>query len=309
MSTPPPPPPPGQPYQNPQPGAGAAPPPGQIPGQPPTGGGYGAPVPQQHNPYAQTSPGFGLPQQQPGYYGAPPQGVPPQQPPGTAPRGTGGAGRGLVWAVVGAAVASAAWAGGVFLLGDSGSGSAKPDLHGYKVVKDLCKTADLSAFDTQYPKKDDDPTAYTSDRTSVAQMYCSESPDTDDDSSGYSYAYLTVNAQLHRTTDPKAEFGDNWRAYGDRGLDPDDNYKVTAVDGFGDEAYLLSRDTVEEGSSGSREVILAVRDGGLTFSLSWDAYTSSSLSDDSDTTDTMPSLDEATAWVKKSATATMSNLK
>lgn len=278
------------------------PPPGQ-PGQPPTGGGYGAPVPQQHNPYAQTSPGFGLPQQQqPGYYGAQPQGFASPQPAGTPPRG---AGRGVVWAVVGAAVASAAWAGGVFLLG--GSDSGKPDLRGYTVVKDLCKTADLSAFDKQYPKPDDDPTAYTSDRPTLAQMYCSESPDVEDGgSSSYSYAYLTVNAQLHREDDPATEFGDNWRAYGDRGSDSSYDYKVTPVDGFGDEAYLLRRDSVEDGSSGSREVILAVRDGALTFSLSWDAY-ASSLDDDS--SGTMPSLDDATEWVKKSTTATMANLK
>jgi hypothetical protein len=268
-------------------------------------------VPQQHNPYAQTSPGFGPPgQQQPGYYGAQPQGFPQQQPAAGAP--PRGAGKALVWAVVGAAVASAAWAGGVFLLG--GSDSGKPDLRGYTVVKDLCKTADLSAFDKQYPTPDDDPTAYTSDRPALAQMYCSESPDVEDsDSSSYSYAYLTVNAQLHREDDPATEFGDNWRAYGDRGSDASYDYKVTPVDGFGDEAYLLRRDSVKDGSSGSREVILAVRDGGLTFSLSWDAY-ASGLDDDSgddsgdDSASALPSLDDATEWVKASTTATLANL-
>lgn len=293
MSTPPPPP--GQPYQNPQPGA--VPP----PGQPPTGGGYGAPVPPQHNPYAQTSPGFGPPQ--PGYYAGQP-GAP--GPDGAADGSSRGAGRAVLWAVVGAAVASAAWAGGVFLLKDKDSG--KPDLRGYSVTKDLCKKADLSAFSSTYPKPDDDPSAYTSNRSTVAQMYCSESPDVEDSdsSSSYSYVYLTVNAELHREADPATEFADNWKAYGDRGTDPSDDYKVTAVSGFGDEAFLLTRDSTKGESSGSREVILAVRDGGLTFSLSWDAY-ASSLDDDS--VGTMPTLDEATGWVKKSTTATMANLK
>lgn len=296
MSTPPPPP--GQPYQNPQPGA--VPP----PGQPPTGGGYGAPVPAQHNPYAQTSPGFGPPQ--PGYYGGQP-GVPPQAAgPGGAPGGSGKAGKALLWAVVGAAVASAAWAGGVFLLGKDKD--SKPDLRGYTVTKNLCKKADLSAFDSKYPKADDKPTTYTSDRPTLAQMYCSESPEaSDSSSSSYSYVYLTVNADLHRENDPAGEFADTWKAYGDRGSDPSYDYKVASVTGFGDEAYLLTRDGTKFGSdSGSREVILAVRDGALTFSLSWDAY-ASSLDDNS--VDSMPSLDEATAWVKKATTATMANLK
>ncbi|WP_052398163.1 hypothetical protein [Streptomyces sp. NRRL F-5123] len=300
MSTPPQPGQPGpQPYQNPQI-------PGQPPAQPPTGGGYGSPVPAQHNPYAQTSPGFGPPQ--PGYYGAPQQPGAPGMPPVPGPGGTGGgqsrAGKAVLWAVVGAAVASALWAGGVFLLGKDSSSA--PGLRGYKPVKDLCATADLSAFKEKYPKDDDDPTTYTSDRPALVQMYCGEGLDQEDTSA--STGYVSVEADLHRKADPGPEFEDRWRSFGDHGSDPDTNYKVTSVDGFGDEAYLITQDTVPKSSdsgssdSGDRTVVLAVRDGGLTVTLSWDIY-SVEASDDE------PSLDQGTEWVKAATKATMANLK
>lgn len=302
------PPPPGQPgpspYQNPQPGAGAAPPPApgapQIPGQPPTGGGYGAPVPAQHNPYAQASPGFGPPQA--GYYGAPPQAGAPAAGGG----GKSGAGKAVLWAVVGAAVASALWGGGVLLLG---KGSSSPDLRGYKPVKNLCSTADLSAFQSDYPKGDNDPTTYTSDRPALVQMYCGESLERED--SSYSTAYVSIEADLHRKADPGPEFEDRWKSFGDHGSKPSNNYKVTPVDGIGDEAYLITQDTVPTSSdsssssdSGDRTVVLAVRDGGLTITLSWDIYSVSA-----DDSDKEPSLTQATDWVKTATKATMAKLK
>jgi hypothetical protein len=296
MSTPPQPGQPGpQPYQNPQI-------PGQPPAQPPTGGGYGAPVPAQHNPYAQTSPGFGPPQ--PGYYGPPAAPGVPGAPPVAGGGRRGAAGKAVLWAVVGAAVASALWAGGVFVLG--GDDSSAPSLHGYKPVKDLCAAADLSAFDEKYPKGDDDPTKYVSDRPALVQMYCSKGLEQEDSSA--STGYVSVEADLHRKADPAPEFEDHWRSFGDHGADPDDNYKVTAVDGFGDEAYLITQDTVPKSSdsdssdSGDRTVVLAVRDGGLTMTLSWDIYSVEADDDE-------PSLDQGTEWVKAATKATMANLK
>ncbi|MGW5352742.1 hypothetical protein ACWERV_19805 [Streptomyces sp. NPDC004031] len=310
MSTPPQPGQPGpQPYQNPQiPGQLPGQVPGQPPAQPPTGGGYGAPVPAQHNPYAQTSPGFGPPQQ-PGPYGMPQQPGAPGMPPapgagGPAGGGRGTAGKAVLWAVVGAAVASALWAGGVFVLGKDSSSA--PSLRGYKSVKDLCTTADLSAFKEQYPKDDDSPTTYTSDRPALVQMYCGKGLDQEDTSA--STAYVSIEADLHRKADPAPEFEDRWRSFGDHGPDPDDNYKVTAVDGFGDEAYLVTQDTVPKSSdsdsstSGDRTVVLAVRDGALTMTLSWDIYSV-------EATDDEPSLDQGTEWVKAATKATMANLR
>ncbi|CAG6393109.1 hypothetical protein NMG29_07535 [Streptomyces cocklensis] len=276
------------------------PPPGQIPGQPQVGG-YGAPVPPQHNPYAQTAAGpYGSPQ--PAYYGAP-------QPPGAAPAGAprGGAGKAVLWGVVGAVVASALWGGGMLLLGKD---SGKPALHGYKVSKNLCSALDMSAFTTAYPKPDDDPTFYTSDRPTLAEMHCSES--LKQESSTYSDAYLTVDADLHRKTDPQAEFADHMKGYEViGGADAKDKYTVTPVEGFGDEAYLATMDSItaeSDGSStGSREAVLSVRDGALIFTMSWYHYPDS-LNDNQDE-DKSPTLSQGTEWVKASTKATLAKLK
>jgi hypothetical protein len=257
-------------------------------------------VPPQHNPYAQTAAGPYGPSQ-PAYYGSaqPPGAVPPPAGPG----GSGGAGKAVLWAVVGAAVASALWGGGVVLLGKD---SGKADLRGYTAKNDLCDSADLSAFTAQYPKPDDDPTAYTSDLPTLAEMYCSES--LKEESSTYSDAYVTVEADLHRKSDPQPEFADHWKGYETKGSSKD-KYTVTPVEGIGDEAYLATMDTIttdsDGGETGSREVILGVRDGALTFSMSWYHYPTTL----NDSSGKAPTLSQATEWVKTAAKATMSKLK
>jgi hypothetical protein len=262
-------------------------PPAAQPGPPaPEVGGYGTPVPAQHNPYAQASPY--APQ---AYYG------PGLQPPGATPPGSrrGGAGRAVLWAAVGAAVASALWGGGVFLLG----GSDSPDLRGYTVKSDLCEAADLSAFKTKYPQDDDDPTHNTIRGEAVDDMACDEGLEMSGSSS--SDAYLSINVSLHKKTDPAPEFTDTWLGYKQR---HDSDYSVTEVDGFGDEAYLLTEDTVSS-ESGSRYVTLAVRDGWLTYSMSWSVYVSSYDSDEEDA----PTVSEAAKWVKAATTATLAKLR
>lgn len=262
---------------------------------PPPAGGYGTPVPAQHNPYAQPGP-YG---QQPGPYGA--------QPPGTygqaAPSGPGsGARKAVLWAVVGAAVASALWGGGVLLLGKD---PAKADLRGYTSSSDLCAASDLSAFTTQYPKPDDSPTKYGTKGDALVQSYCSEG--LKKDGSTYSDAYLSLELDLHKKTDPTAEFGDLWQSYKYR--DADSKYQVKPVTGFGDEAYLVTRDTVttlSDGTqSGDREVTLAVRDGWTTFSMSWSAYASTLNS----SSGAVATLSDATAWVESSTRATLPKLR
>lgn len=254
-----------------------------------TPGGYGAPVPPQHNPYAQPSPY--APQ---GYYGP---GAPPA---GTARPGGGrggGAGRAALWAVVGAAVASALWGGGVLLLG--GSDPASADLRGYGTKSDLCATADLSAFKATYPQDGSTPTRYTAKGETLDRMSCSKGLEME--GSSYSDAYLTIEVDLHRKSDPAPEFADAWLGYQQRGS----SYAVTAVDGYGDEAYLVTEDTVSSGS-GDREVILAVRDGWMTYSMDWSMYVSSY---DTDEGKTAPTVDEAEEWVKAATRATLGKLK
>ncbi|HEY5834517.1 hypothetical protein [Streptomyces sp.] len=246
-------------------------------------------MPPQHNPYAQPSPY--APQ---GYYapGAPPPGA--AQPGG----GRGGrAGRAVLWAVVGAAVASALWGGGVLLLG--GSDSASADLRGYRTKSDLCATADLSAFEAKYPQADSTPTGYTAKGESLDRMSCDKGLEMA--GSSYADAYLSIDVDLHKKSDPAPEFADAWLGYKQHGA----SYVVTPVGGFGDEAYLVTEDTVTSGS-GDREVILAVRDGWMTYSMSWRVYVSSY---DTDQGKTAPTVGEATEWVKAATRATLAKLR
>ncbi|MEU3460207.1 hypothetical protein ABZ721_09640 [Streptomyces sp. NPDC006733] len=254
--------------------------------------GFGPPVPSQQNPYAQPVP----PPGQPGsYYG--PQGQPPipQLPP--PPGGGSGAGKAVLWAAVGAVVASALWGGGVFLLGGKDAKEATADLKGYKLQTDVCTAAEVSAFKTKYPETDTSPTTYTLKHDALDDMYC----DMDMKAPGSSYAdaYLSTTVQLHKKTDPSAEFVARWESYSQRKGD----YRAEKITGFGDAAYLITEDTIS-GSSGSRSVTLAVRDGWMTYQMAWSMYLSSLDKDKNP-----PSVSEVTGWIKSSTTATLARLK
>ena len=272
------------PYQNP-PDQGSGPAPG-----PPQVGGYGTPVPAQHNPYAQPSP-YGP---QPAGYYAPPgaPGMPPGPPgqPG-GPQRRGGAGRAVLWAVVGAVVASALWGGGVLLLGKDSK--AKADLRGYTVTNDLCGAMDVTPFQGTYPKEDDDPSKYTAKSPSVDEMYCDEGLEKTD--STFADSYLSAEMDLHKKTDPGPEFGDSWRNWSQH----DAGYKVTPVSGYGDEAYLITSDT-----GGSRYVTFTVREGWMTFQMGWSVYSTTGT----DATD-LPTVADASKWLETSTKVTLAKLK
>ncbi|MEU3279076.1 hypothetical protein [Streptomyces antibioticus] len=268
------------PYPNPQspaPGGPAGFPPAPQSGQPPL---YAQPtlvgVPaQQVNPYAQ-----------PGPYpvvGAPPTG------------GSGGAGRAVLWAAVGAVVTSAAWAAGVFVIGGAGD---DPDLRGYKAPANLCTSADYSSFKDEYPERSGTPTDNTLEDTALDQGYCSIS--LKKTGSSYADAYLSVQLDLHKKTDPGPEFTAQWKNYDDS----HDGYDVDTVTGIGDEAYIVSEDTTNGTDSGSRYATLAVRDGWVTYTMGYSTYLSS-YDDDKDP----PELDEVIDWLKTDTRTTLEDLR
>ncbi|MEW2133835.1 hypothetical protein [Streptomyces sp. NPDC005435] len=317
MSTPPqpsqPPQPPGQPA--PQPGPAPQPPggPAPQPGPPPAPPGPAAPQPSvppqptaypypnpqsppQANPYAQPGNPYGPPAQ-PGTPYAPPVqfGPPPGSPPGPPAGGGGGAaGRAVLWAVVGAVVASAAWAAGVFLIGAPGAA----DLRGYSAPSDLCTSADYSAFKDEYPSTGTAPTHSSLKDPALHESYCSVG--LKKTGSSYSDAYLSLQLDLHRKTDPGPEFTATWKNYDDSHA----GYDVRAVEGIGDEAYLVSRDTTSGSSSGSRFATLAVRDGWTTYIMGYSVYLTSYNTDQSP-----PALDDITDWLKSDTRATLKRLK
>jgi hypothetical protein len=202
----------------------------------------------------------------------------------------------VLWAAVGAVVASALWAGGIFLLGPLGD---DPDLAGYRARTNLCSSVDYTALRTEYAEQDSAPTHNSLTHEALDQSSCSISLKTSSASS-YADAYLSVEMDLHKSTDPSPEFTALWSEYDQRFKD----YEVEAVSGFGDEAYLVTQDTTSgTGTSGSRSVILAVRDGWMTYQMSWSAYTSSYE------TTTPPETDEVSRWVKTDTRSTLEDLR
>ncbi|MEV6103868.1 hypothetical protein AB0M28_04010 [Streptomyces sp. NPDC051940] len=253
------------PYQQPPP-IPAQPP--AMPGHPPTVAVPAEPpYPQQQQP----APGFGAP-------------APFPQPPGP-PQPGGRRGRGVLWALVGALVASAAWAGGLFATGNL-TFLTGPDLGGYAYTKDLCKETDLKPFEKngltlQESTSEDSPNPQPRSLThaDLDSMQCqvafdAGTPGTDGLPSS-SRLYLT--AERHKATDPGPEFTarqQHWKQYSD----DEYTYSVKPVSGVGDEAYLITYKSKDGTASGSGDawVVLAVRDGWLTYESTFSQYLSDS---------------------------------
>ncbi|MFF8732389.1 hypothetical protein ACF073_38905 [Streptomyces sp. NPDC015171] len=293
MSTPP---------QSPQPADQPPQQPAQQPSVPPQPTAYPYPNPQSPPPGAfyaqptlvgQPAPGQPMPgQPQPGnpYVQPLPYGPMPPAP------NAGGAGRAVLWAVVGAVVASAAWAAGVFLIGGK---SDSADLRGYSAPSDMCTSADYSSFKDEYTENDSSPTHTSLKDTALDESYCSLN--LKKTGSSYADAYLTLQLDLHRKTDPGPEFTATWKNYGES----HEGYDVDPVEGIGDEAYLVSHDTTSgSSSSGSRYAMLAIRDGWTTYTMSYSAYLSSYDQDKNP-----PALTDVSDWLKTDAKATLKQLR
>ncbi|MGW2047071.1 hypothetical protein ACWCPF_18105 [Streptomyces sp. NPDC001858] len=270
------------PYPNPQ-----SPAPGGPLGFPPA-----APATQagQQSVYAQPTLVGQPAQPQPGNPYAQPGQYPVVGPP---PTGGGGVGKAVLWAAVGALVASAAWAAGVFLV----SAANDPDLRGYSAPSNLCNSADYSSFQDEYPEEYGTPTHNNVEDTALDQAYCSIG--LKKTGSSYSDAYLSIQLDLHKKTDPGPEFTATWKNYGDSHT----GYDVEEVTGIGDEAYIVSEDTTSGTTSGSRYATLAVRDGWVTYTMGYSAYLTS-YDDDKDP----PELDEVIDCLKTDTRATLDSL-
>ncbi|MEU8654635.1 hypothetical protein [Streptomyces sp. NPDC048737] len=306
MSTPPTPP------QEPEQPSGAPAPPSAYPypnpqsPNPGTAGSFpppAAPVPGQQNFYATPTlvgqPGRLGPPGPPGGPGQPAVGYPygqqgpyPAVPP---PSGGGGAGRAVLWVVVGAVVASAAWAAGVFLVGGK---DAEADLRGYTAPANLCSSTDYSSFETEYPDSDGSPTHNALKDAVLDESYCSIN--LKKTGSSYADAYLSTQVDLHKKSDPGPEFTAMWKNYQERYP----GYDVETVEDIGEEAYLVSQDTTSGSTSGSLYATLAVRDGWTTYTMSYSSYLSS-YDEDKDP----PSLEQVTDWLKADSKTTLDQIK
>lgn len=212
---------------------------------------------------------------------------------GPPPPTGGGAGRAALWAVAGAVAASAAWAAGVFLIG----AGADPDLRGYASPSNLCNSTDYTSFKEEYTQSDSSPVHNSLEDDALDERLCNLS--LKKSGSSYTDAYLYVQLDLHRKTDPGPEFTATWKNYGDS----HSGYDVETVSGLGDEAYLVSDDNTSGSSSGSLYATLAVRDGWVTYTMSYSAYYSSYSDTDP------PTLADVSGWLKADSKSTLDDLR
>jgi hypothetical protein len=165
--------------------------------------------------------------------------------------------------VAGALVASAVWATAVVTVPDLVTGSAPLSPAGYRMVDDICAAARLNRFTQLYPAQSGAPYHYSTRHSARDDMYCSQYRKRADGDNEYSSLYLEV--QLHKATDPSPEFAAQRAGLGQR------LYRITAVPGLGQEAYLgfLDDSGKPDRSWHHLTQVLYVRDGALTYYLSW----------------------------------------
>ncbi|AUG77176.1 hypothetical protein CFP65_2338 [Kitasatospora sp. MMS16-BH015] len=188
----------------------------------------------------------------------------PPTPPTPTPRPARITRRGLFWALGGAVVASAVWATAVLTVPDLVTPTHQvPDSHGYHLVPDLCAAARFNRFSQLYPAQSGQPYHYTTRHPALDDMYCSEylkkSPgDTE-------YYSLYLEAQLHKEMDPAPEFAAQKESLRQR------RYQITEVPALGNEAYVgfLDDPSTSDRTWHYLTQVIYVRDGGLTYYLSW----------------------------------------
>jgi hypothetical protein len=196
-----------------------------------------------------------------GESGGPPDDVLGDSDASSRPNG-GWSGRRWVWAAGGAAVASAMWAAVLH-----GTGGGAPDLHGYHVGGNPCVGGTLGALEKAMGGRSFAVSEATvSQGTALEKVSCLVSG-TAPAGGGWVTDYtVSVDVELHRTTDPRAEFenargnrvsrvpgspqdGSTLLVVSDSG-DPAGT-DVHPVTGVGDEAYF-----VESRGGGQRLVVL-----------------------------------------------------
>ena len=184
-------------------------------------------------------------------------------------------GRPWVWAVGGIAVASAVWATVLH-----GVGSTTPDLHGYHLGGNPCAGSALGPLEDAVGKR-----SFAASDASVSQgpaldkvacVLSSNSPAGDGWVTDYA---VTVTVELHKKTDPRAEFEnvrdarastvpgasrDGTAVLAVTGTDTTSADDVHPVAGVGDEAYFLD--------SRASAQTLQVLHGGAVLSLQITGY-------------------------------------
>ncbi|GAA2480507.1 hypothetical protein [Streptomyces gobitricini] len=131
-----------------------------------------------------------------------------------------------LWAVGGALVASALWAGGLYAYQAMG-----PDLGGYRASEDLCEEAKLSALSAAYGERGEGTLDVQQSHEALDQAQCSVAFGTDESPYSADFSYV-----LHKKTDPGPEFepAETAGAW--------DQWKWEPVAGLGERAFFAQDD-------------------------------------------------------------------
>lgn len=160
--------------------------------------------------------------------------------------------------------------------GGFGDREPEADLAGYHFHSDLCAALDTSALSEHYaPDPERDPDGHHAEDHALDSSHCSlrfKAPDAED----YEVTYVSFQAQWHKRSDPEGEFAARMRGYEGRS-DDTSAYAVEAVEGLGDEAFLITdRDRDDDAV---RWAMLSVRDGWLESSMDWSDLSSAGSED------------------------------
>ncbi|MGW7464087.1 hypothetical protein ACWGJT_05130 [Streptomyces xantholiticus] len=172
-----------------------------------------------------------------------------------------------LWALGGAAVASAVWAGGLYVYG-----TADPDLGGYRTSRNLCLDAELKALTAAIGERpgDEPGSAWGSTHRTLDEAVCYtdlepegyEIPVDEDGNEVGSLPSVSVGYTLHKKIDPGPEFEGSVKAqrdtFGEQSV-------IRRVDGLGEQAFVL-RDSDGVG------IHLEVLDGQAVLTLSLTSY-------------------------------------
>ncbi|MEW1723554.1 hypothetical protein [Streptomyces sp. NPDC093109] len=142
-----------------------------------------------------------------------------------------------LWALGGAVVASAVWAGGLYAYDRAG-----PDLRGYGVSRNLCLAAELPALADRIGKRTENK-AGSDETPAVDRAVCQVTlmpggpSETKEGSGPATYANVRIDYIRHKKTDPAPEFEATLTELTPSG---DGEPTVAGVTGLGDRAYLVN---------------------------------------------------------------------
>ncbi|MFD7286005.1 hypothetical protein [Streptomyces sp. NPDC059863] len=162
-----------------------------------------------------------------------------------------------LWALGGALVASAVWAGGLYAYDRTGA-----DLRGYRISEDLCLDADLSALSELLGGKRS-PQPAVEEQRAIDRSFCDVTMmkgrphEVKDDVLPSSYSSVVVNYTLHKETDPAPEFDATLTPLA---LSRIIDRKTKRIPELGERAYLMT-------DSAGYTPELKVLDGRAVFSI------------------------------------------